>query len=235
MSCPRPNTPRSDPKNLGELSEPLRSRVWTAMLDAPRFAGGGPSGLTTVSGLRDAGRQWDLRHARCPGQECDRSCKGYPVTAVPYASKHQTGEAVDLGGVDLDWLIENRSRYGLGLTVRSEDWHFEASGTDARTGKPIPSPSVPVVPFPVGLAPLANPPQGYVTPSTGEDFLSHLTADEQREILRILRNIDRELTVSVPDALDPKGHSTKAGTLRWRLTTLLNRTADLVSGRRPGT
>lgn len=170
MSCPRPNTVRSNPKDVGELAEPLRSRIWTAMQDAPRKK------LVLVSGFRDPGRQWDLRHERCRGRECDRGCKGYPVTAVPYASNHQKRLAADMGGYDLDWLINNRQKYGLGLTVRSENWHFEASGTDSRTGKRIGSPTVRIIPF--GNTPTPTP-----TPKPKDEFMAALTEAEQREML----------------------------------------------------
>lgn len=168
MSCPRPNTPRSDAKSVAELAEPLKSRIWTVIQDAPT------KGLVLVSGFRDPGRQWDLRHDRCPGRECDRACKGYPITAVPYASNHQKRTAADMGGRDLNWLIANRARYGLGLTVRSENWHFEASGTDTRTGLKIGNPTVRIIPY--GDKP--KPPE-----PPKETFLMSLTEKEQRELL----------------------------------------------------
>ncbi len=150
MSCARPDTPRSDAKSVAELGEPLRSRVHTAILDAPT------NGLVLVSGYRDPGRQWDLRRERCRGRECDRSCKGVPTTGLPAVfdgtnwvggSKHQHRAAADMGGRELDWLIANRFQYGLGLTVKSESWHFEAAGTDTRTGSSIAAPTHRIIPF----------------------------------------------------------------------------------------
>lgn len=135
MSCARPNVKRSNPKDIGELDQVLRDRIWTAIVDCPLP-------LILVSGYRDSGRQWDLRHDRCPGRECSTSCKGYPVTARPGTSKHEKRKAADMGGQGLSWLISNRARYGLGLTVRSEDWHFEAEGIDSRTGRRIGNPTV---------------------------------------------------------------------------------------------
>lgn len=184
MSCARPNTPRSNPKAVGELAEPLRSRIAQAIRDAPT------GGLVLVSGLRDAGRQWDLRHERCRGRECDRSCKGYPVTAVPWSSKHQTGEAADMGGRDLDWLIANRARYGLGLTVRSENWHFQATGVDTRTGHRIGAPTVTIRPYGATITPPKPKP-----PTPKDDFMA-LTDSEQRELLAAARRVD-DLTAKV--------------------------------------
>ena len=141
MTCLRPNVARSNPKAVAELAEPLRSRISQAIADAPG------QGLTLVSGYRDSGRQWDLRHERCPGRECSTSCKGYPVTARPGTSKHEKRLAADMGGRALSWLIANREAYGLALTVRSENWHFEADARDARTGRVHNRPTRTIRPF----------------------------------------------------------------------------------------
>lgn len=117
--CARPNTPRSDPKDIGQLAEPLRSRLATMMADL--------GGLVLVSGYRDAGRQWDLRRERCPGRECSRTCKGYPTTALPGASNHQRRTAADIGGRNLAAAGRAARAYGLHLPVRGENWHFEAA------------------------------------------------------------------------------------------------------------
>lgn len=120
--CARPNTPTSNPKDLGELDDQLLDRIWTMIQYAPS------KGLVCVSGYRDPGRQWDLRRGRCPGRECNRACKGNPTTAVPYASNHGKRKAVDLGGRDLDWAWRNAHRFGLHTPVRGEKWHFEVAG-----------------------------------------------------------------------------------------------------------
>jgi Putative peptidoglycan binding domain len=132
MGCPRPNTPRSNPKDISQLAEPLRSRLQTMMHDAP---GGG---LVLVSGFRDPGRQWDLRHARCPGRECDSGCRGKPLTALPGRSNHQRRAAADIGGRNLAWANRNKSKYGLATPVRGEPWHFEAAGRPSVTIRPLP-------------------------------------------------------------------------------------------------
>ena len=189
MSCKRPNTERSNPRDVGALDEPLRSRIWTAIQDAPN------DGLVLVSGLRDPGRQWDLRHERCRGRECDPSCKGYPVTAVPAkfingqwvgGSRHQRGEAADMGGRDLDWLIRNRFKYGLGLTVKSENWHFEASGTDSRARVRIPNPTVRIIPYGGKEPAKPNP----APPKKKDGFLMALSDNQQGEVYDILKRLD---------------------------------------------
>ena len=50
---------------------------------------------------------------------------------TPEASKHVTGQAVDVGGQGADqWLIANGSRFGLCRIYGNELWHFELA-TDA--------------------------------------------------------------------------------------------------------
>ncbi len=50
---------------------------------------------------------------------------------TPEASKHVTGQAVDVGGQGADqWLITNGSRFGLCRIYANELWHFELA-TDA--------------------------------------------------------------------------------------------------------
>ena len=165
---------------MGELAEPLRSRIWTAIHDAPT------GGLVLISGYRDDGRQWDLRHDRCPGRECDPACRGNPVTALPGRSNHGRRKAADMGGRALGWLITNRAAYGLGLTVRSENWHFEAEGTDSRTGRRIGAPTVRIIPY--GQQPQRTPASSPI-PTTKEHPLMALTDAEQTELLNIAREL----------------------------------------------
>ena len=152
MGCPRPNVPRSDPYDLGELVKDLRDRLYTLFHDAPT------RGLTLVSGYRDPGRQWDLRAQRVgTANACNPAVRAVPATAVPAqwngsawvgGSDHQRRTAADIGGRELQWAINNRARYGLGLTVLSENWHFQAHGIDKRTRRPIPAPTVRILEYP---------------------------------------------------------------------------------------
>lgn len=125
-----------DPHDVGALKEPLRSRIYTAIQDAPN------NGLALVSGARSPWQQYLLRVERVGASRAfNRNYPGSPRTAIPYSSNHQKGLAADMGGRDLGWLIAQESRYGLARTVRSENWHFEAVG----------SPIVRIIPYPGGL------------------------------------------------------------------------------------
>lgn len=122
-----------DPKDVGALKEPLRSRIYTVIRDAPN------GGLVLVSGARSPWQQYLLRVQRVGAALAfDRRYPGSPRTAIPYSSNHQKGLAADMGGRDLGWLIAQESRYGLARTVRSENWHFEAVG----------APIVRIIPYP---------------------------------------------------------------------------------------
>ncbi len=137
--CARPNTQRSNPKDMGELAEPLRSRLATMMADL--------GGLVLVSGYRDAGRQWDLRRERCPGRECSRTCKGYPTTALPGSSNHQRRTAADIGGRNLAAANRVKAAYGLHTPVPGEPWHFEATAkAPTKTIRPYGAPPKPPAP-----------------------------------------------------------------------------------------
>lgn len=138
----RPNTQRSNPRDVEQLAEPLRTRIRALIADCPHR---GELGL--VSGFRDPGRQWDLRAERVgPAKAYVSPPTGKPVTGVPArwngtawvgGSQHQHGRAADLGGTERAerWARDNRERYGLALTVPSEDWHYEADRRDVRTGR----------------------------------------------------------------------------------------------------
>lgn len=54
--------------------------------------------------------------------------------ATPQSSSHVTGDAVDLGPLDLQfWLIENGAKYGLCQTYTNERWHWEKATTAGGT------------------------------------------------------------------------------------------------------
>lgn len=130
MSC-KPPVEYANPRDLAQVQEPLRSRLWTAQQDAPR------GGLILVSGKRTDWQQYLLRQSHgCMGRECDRGCKGKPTTAVPGRSNHRnlTAQiaAADMGGIDLRWLADHEAEYGLHRPVPGELWHFECNGTPTR-------------------------------------------------------------------------------------------------------
>lgn len=130
--CPRPTDPPKDAKALRDVAEPLRSYMNTAIVDA-RSVG---LSLVLVSGGRADSQQWDLRHERVPGHECDPAYKGKPQTALPGKSRHRnTGKiengklvaAADMGGA-LSWLHARSACYGIHFPVNGEYWHVEVTG-----------------------------------------------------------------------------------------------------------
>lgn len=138
MSC-KPPVDYANPRDVGELAEPLRSRIAQAIADAPT------GGLILVSGRRSDYQQWLLRHERVPGHECDPAYPAVPRTAIPGRSHHRNTDAqhcaADMGGRDLDWLIANEDSYGLYRAVKGERWHFEPKGTPTVPIKPYGAPS----------------------------------------------------------------------------------------------
>lgn len=174
----RPNTIRSDPRNVEHLAEPLRSRVRQLIADCPHT-------LYLVSGLRDPGRQWDLRRDRVGIANVWRyPPRGTPTTAVParwdYAAKrwvggsrHQTGDAADLGGSEagMAWMHANRERYGLAKTVPNERWHLEADRVDIYTRRRHDNPTA--------LRPTPPPP-----PPIPKDWFDMATEDDLRRVVR---------------------------------------------------
>ncbi len=178
----RPNTARSDPTNAEHLAEPLRSRARQLIADCP-FT------LYVVSGLRDPGRQWDLRRDRVGHANIWRyPPRGNPTTAVParwnYVTKrweggsnHQRGEAVDFGGSErgMQWWHDNRERYGIAKTVPGERWHGEANKRDIFTGRVHDNPTALIRPTP--------PPSPPPTPKP-EDWLQMATEAQVRALLR---------------------------------------------------
>lgn len=100
------------------LKDPFRGAVvaWLA-------AGEGAFWIT--SGLRTRQEQIDLRVSNgCPDIFTSPASTCRVPTAIPGTSKHERGEAVDVAG-DKTLAARLAPRFGLGLTVPGEDWHFE--------------------------------------------------------------------------------------------------------------
>lgn len=231
----RPNTARSDPTNVEHLAEPLRSRARQLIADCPYS-------LYVVSGLRDPGRQWDLRRDRVGYANIwNPRYRGNPTTAVPArwnkasgrwegGSRHQTGEAVDFGGSEagMQWWHDHREAYGIAKTVPGERWHGEADRRDIFTGRIHNNPTALIRP--------TKPPPPPPTP-TPEDWLQMATEAEVRAMLReeieaaktkpytlrakapgVGRVIGGSVWVVDPLALTAWRPASKAGLKSWRQT-----------------
>jgi zinc D-Ala-D-Ala carboxypeptidase len=80
--------------------------------------------MTITSGWRSPEFQQQLLDQAIQTYGSYASARQYVQT--PEASKHVTGQAVDVGGQGADqWLIANGSRYGLCQIYANELWHFE--------------------------------------------------------------------------------------------------------------
>lgn len=219
----RPNTPKSNPKNISQLAEPLRSRAHQMIVDCPY-----PGELGIVSGLRDPGTQWDLRDQRVGRANIWNSAvKGTPTTAVPArwngsewvgGSKHQTGHAIDFGGTEraMQWMHANRERYGLARTVRSERWHQEADRADVLTGRLHNKPTATIHPF-----------GGTNPPPLEDDMYTDEDRKRDEKTARDVAAIKAEVTGLKADYL------TKGKGVRQVIAEVDKKTDDLVTGARP--
>jgi len=204
----RPNTPKSDSKDISLLDEPLRSRANQMIHDCPY-----PGELGIVSGLRDPGSQWDLRLWRVGLKNIwNAAIKGHPTTAVPArynfatgewegGSKHQEGKAVDFGGTEraMTWMHANREAYGLARTVPSERWHQEADRVDTITKRLHNNPTVPITPFD----------QHTTTTPIPEIDMSYTDEDRARDEethLRVQGIYEEYVPSKVPTKDDPEGN-----------------------------
>ena len=106
-----------DPHDVEQLAEPLKTAVKWLMANG---------NVTLTSGRRSTSQQYALRGQNgCAGREMDRGCKGSPTTAIPGTSKHEKGEAADLGG-DLAFVRANAARLGIYPAVPGEPWHWQS-------------------------------------------------------------------------------------------------------------
>ena len=111
------------------LKDPFRGAV-VAWLAASKGA------FWISSGLRTRQEQIDLRVSNgCPDIFTSPASTCRIPTAIPGTSKHERGEAVDVAG-DKALAARLAPRFGLGLTVPGEDWHFEV--VDATTAAQYP-------------------------------------------------------------------------------------------------
>lgn len=152
----------SDPKDWGQLAEPLRSRLLQARSDChaahPTWVL-----LGLNSGKRTDWMQYGMRVGRVPrGEEWNPAYHGFPLTAIPGRSNHRNLGLVDGRYIEaadlyqnqaLTWLHQHQADYGIHFPLPSEYWHAEVHGTPrvhitAFKGTPTTTPNVPHVPTP---------------------------------------------------------------------------------------
>jgi hypothetical protein len=100
-------------KRIDRLSPTLRNPFEQMMRDAPENV---RRELSLTSGFRTYDEQAALKRAKPH------------LAAHPGHSRHELGEALDLGFASpatKAWVHANAGRYGLGFPVRGEDWHLE--------------------------------------------------------------------------------------------------------------
>ena len=96
-----------------------------------------PSCVLTGGGYRSPEAQKQLRIANCNGNYTDRNASCHPPTALPGASRHQQGLAIDFqssgqliqstSNTCYLWLSANASTYGL-HNLSGEPWHWSTDG-----------------------------------------------------------------------------------------------------------
>jgi type IV secretory pathway VirB2 component (pilin) len=133
-SGPTAGCPEGIGKTAGGISvcNSLVSKI-NDMVNAARAAGCNLTG----GGYRSPEIQKQLRIANCNGDYTNRNAECHPPTAIPGASRHQQGLAIDFkssgsliettDNVCFLWLSSNASRYGLRNFPR-EPWHWSTDG-----------------------------------------------------------------------------------------------------------
>jgi hypothetical protein len=102
----------------------LDPRLLTAIQNAARAAAVDGVTMTVTSGWRSPEFQQRLLNEAVQTYGSLAAARQYVQT--PAASRHVTGEAVDIGGTGADqWLIANGSWFGLCQIYANELWHFE--------------------------------------------------------------------------------------------------------------
>ena len=102
----------------------LDPRLLAAVQNAANAAAAEGITMTVTSGWRSPAFQQTLLDNAVQTYGSLAAAREYVQT--PTASRHVTGEAVDIGGTGADqWLITNGPRFGLCQIYANESWHFE--------------------------------------------------------------------------------------------------------------
>ncbi|MEX3656304.1 M15 family metallopeptidase [Mycolicibacterium fortuitum] len=114
----------------------LDPRLLAAIQNAADAAAADGVTMTINSGWRSAEFQQSLLDQAVQTYGSLAAARQYVQT--PTASRHVTGEAVDVGGPQADhWLIANGSRFGLCQIYANELWHFELVADAAGNCPPL--------------------------------------------------------------------------------------------------
>lgn len=117
-----------DAASLADADLPAIARLAPALLSAMRdaSAAAGADGIVfeVTSGWRSrAYQQWLLDDAIAEYGSVEIARR---FVASPERSRHVTGHAIDLGGLDAQsWLIQHGARWGICQIYANERWHFE--------------------------------------------------------------------------------------------------------------
>lgn len=114
----------------------LDPRLLAAIQNAANAAAADGVTMTINSGWRSAEFQQTLLDQGVQTYGSLAAARQYVQT--PTASRHVTGEAVDVGGPQADqWLIANGARFGLCQIYANELWHFELVADPAGNCPPL--------------------------------------------------------------------------------------------------
>ncbi|WP_142253772.1 M15 family metallopeptidase [Mycobacterium sp. NS-7484] len=114
----------------------LEPRLLVAIQNAANAAAADGVTMTINSGWRSAAFQQSLLDQAVQTYGSLAAARQYVQT--PTASRHVTGEAVDVGGPQADqWLIANGARFGLCQIYANELWHFELVADPAGNCPPL--------------------------------------------------------------------------------------------------
>lgn len=114
----------------------LDPRLLAAIQNAADAAAADGVTMTINSGWRSAEFQQSLLDQAVQTYGGLAAARRYVQT--PAASRHVTGEAVDVGGPQADhWLIANGARFGLCQIYANELWHFELVADPAGNCPPL--------------------------------------------------------------------------------------------------
>lgn len=114
----------------------LDPRLLSALQSAAQAAGADGIAMTVTSGWRSPEFQQYLLDQAVQTYGSFAAAREYVQT--PDASRHVSGEAVDIGGSGADqWMQVHGARFGLCQVYANEMWHFEPTADHAGNCPPL--------------------------------------------------------------------------------------------------